>query len=126
MKNNTQKNSKSTAGNNKQENNLNKKVRYKSLVIDNEKYRTTYTRKFENRKNWIKPDEKKIISFIPCTIIKVFVNEGQEVKKNDEMLVLEAMKMQNTLYFPASGIIRKVHVKAGDKIPKGFLIVEYN
>lgn len=126
MKNNNQKNSKSTADDDRQENNLNNKTRYKSLVIDNEKYRTTYTGKFENRKKWIEPDEKKIFSFIPCTIIKVFVKEGQQVKKNDEMLILEAMKMQNTLYFPASGKIKKVNVKEGDKVPKGFLIAEYN
>ncbi len=106
-------------------NGQNSKLRYKSLIIDSEKYRTTFTRKFENRHRWIEPDEKKIISFIPCTIIKVFVKEGQAVNRNDEMLVLEAMKMQNTLYFPYSGKISKVYIKAGDKIPKGFVIAEY-
>jgi len=48
------------------------------------------------------------------------------VIKNDEMLVLETMKMQNTLYFTFSGKIKKVNIKAGDKIPKGFVIAEYN
>jgi len=104
----------------------NGKVRYKTLIINYEKYRTTFTRKFEQRKVWVEPDEKKIISVMPCTIIKLFVKEGQQVNKNNEMVLLEAMKMQNTLYFPFSGKIKKLNIKEGDKIPKGFIMAEYD
>ena len=122
----TRKTEKTESGNNNHSNGPASKVRFKSLIIDSGKYRTILTGKFEKRKRWIKPDEKKIISFIPCTIIKIFIKEAEEVNKNDEMLVLEAMKMQNTLYFPYSGKISKVNVKVGDKIPKGFIIAEYD
>ena len=103
----------------------NKKVRCKTLVIQGEKYRTTYTKKFENRKNWEKPDVKKVLSYIPGTITKLFVENGKSVKKGEKMLVLEAMKMQNTINFPLSGKIKAVNVKVGDKIPKNFVLVEY-
>ncbi len=103
----------------------NKKVRCKTLVIHGEKYRTTYTKKYENRKKWEKPNLKKVISYIPGTITKLFVEKGKTVKKGDKMMVLEAMKMQNTLSFPLTGEIKTVHVKLGDKVPKNFVLVEY-
>jgi biotin carboxyl carrier protein len=103
----------------------NNKTRYKTLVINGEKYRTTFNRKFTGTKKWAKPDDKKMISFIPCTIMKVFVSTGQRIERNDEILLMEAMKMQNTILSPVSGIIKNVNVKEGDKIPKGFVMIEF-
>lgn len=103
----------------------NKKVRCKTLIIHGEKYRTTYTKKFANRKKWQKPNEKEIISYIPGTIGKIYAKEGAKVKKGQKILVLEAMKMQNTLEFPMNGVVKKINVKQGDTVPKGFLMVEY-
>ena len=100
-------------------------IKLKTLIIDGERYRTSLNSKFENRKIWIKPDKKSVISFIPCTIIKVFANEGQSVTKDDEMVLIEAMKMQNTIYFPMSGKVKRVNIKNGDKIPKGFVMLQY-
>ena len=100
-------------------------IKLKTLIVDGEKYRTSLNRKFENRKKWVKPDKKSIISFIPCTIVKVFANEGQRVTRDDEMVLIEAMKMQNTIYFPMAGKVKRVNIKTGDKIPKGFVMVEY-
>lgn len=104
--------------------NGNGKVRCKSLVIHGTKYRTRLNRKFENRKTWGKPDPRKIISNIPGTIIKVYVQEGQEVKEGDQMLILEAMKMKNKVFFDTGGTVKSVHVREGEKIPKNFLMVE--
>jgi biotin carboxyl carrier protein len=103
----------------------NNKARLKTLVVNGEKYRTTFSTKFAKRKKWIKPDDKKVISFIPCTIIKVFVHAGQKINRNDEMLIMEAMKMQNTIHSPIKGTIKNVNIKAGDKIPKGFVMIDY-
>ncbi|UCH14645.1 MAG: acetyl-CoA carboxylase biotin carboxyl carrier protein subunit [Bacteroidales bacterium] len=100
-------------------------IRLKTLIVDGERYRTSLNRKFENRKKWVKPDNKSIVSFIPCTIIRVFASEGQKVTRDDEMVIIEAMKMQNTIYFPMEGKVKRVNIKTGDKIPKGFIMVEY-
>ena len=107
------------------DNNFDNKIKLKTLIIDGERYRTFLNRKFAGRKKWVKPDKKSIISFIPCTIIKVFAREGQSVKRNDEMAVIEAMKMQNKIHFPMTGRIKRVNIKTGDKIPKGFVMIEY-
>jgi biotin carboxyl carrier protein len=101
-----------------------KKVRCKSLVIDGTKYRTTYNRKFENRKKWDSPDPRKIVSFIPGTVVKVYVKEGQEVKPGDNMLILEAMKMKNKVVFHREATVKSIRVKEGEKIPKNHVMIE--
>ena len=106
------------------ENGDDKKVRCKSLVIDGTKYRTNYNKKFENRKDYVSPDPKKILSFIPGTIVKLYVKEGQEVKPGDNMLILEAMKMKNRVVFDRGATIKSVKVKEGEKVPKNYLMVE--
>ena len=100
------------------------KIRCKSLVIDSTKYRTMYNKKFENRKPWVIPDPKKIHSFIPGTIVKLYVKEGQEVKTGDAILILEAMKMKNLVVFHRDGMVKSVRIKEGEKIPKNHLMVE--
>jgi len=101
-----------------------KKVRCKSLVIDGTKYRTQYNKKFQNRKKWDNPDPRKILSFIPGTIVKVYVKEGQEVKPGDNMLILEAMKMKNKVVFHREATVKSIKVKEGEKVPKNHLMIE--
>ena len=102
-----------------------KKIRCKTLIIHGGKYRTTFTRKFENRKGWAKPDENQIRSYIPGTIKELFVREGDIVKKGDRLLILEAMKMYNTINSPKDALISKIYVRVGENIPKGFIIMEF-
>jgi biotin carboxyl carrier protein len=101
------------------------KIRYKTLIVHGEKYRTLYTDKFKNRKKWQKPDDRNITSVLPGKVVEVFAAEGDVVTKGETMLILEAMKMQNTCYYPHSGKIKKVNVKVGDLVPKGFVMIEY-
>jgi biotin carboxyl carrier protein len=101
------------------------KIRFKTLNIHGEKYRTLCTDKFKNRKKWQKPDNRNIKSVLPGIVMKVFAREDRFVTEGETMLILEAMKMQNTYYYPHSGKIKKVNVKAGDRISKGFIMVEY-
>ena len=107
------------------ENENEKKQSFRTLTTENGKYRTLLTRKFIARKPYAKKDPKKITSFIPGTIKKMFVKEGDTIKKNSKLLILEAMKMENTIYAPFDGKIKKVHVKLGDVLPKGSLLIEY-
>jgi len=102
----------------------NGKLRCKSLIIDGTKYRTRLNYKFENRRAWEYPDPRKVTSLIPGTIIKIFVEEGQEVKMGDQMMILEAMKMKNRIMFHADGNVKSIYVKEGERIPKDFLMLE--
>ena len=100
------------------------KPKFKTLNIDGTHYRTNLISKFENRKKYTVPDAKKIISIIPGTVMKVFVKEGQKVKRGDNVMILEAMKMQNRIKSPRPGVIKIIKVKAGEKIAKGILMME--
>jgi biotin carboxyl carrier protein len=54
----------------------------------------------------------------------VRVSAGQAVKKGEELLVVEAMKMENALRAPRDGVVRAVHVAAGEPVAPGRPLVE--
>ena len=101
-----------------------KKARYKTLIIDGDKYRTRYNTKFEKRKIWQNPNPKKITSNIPGTVVKVYIKVGQEVKKGDPILLIEAMKMKNKILFNIDGKVKSIKVKEGERVPKNQLLLE--
>ncbi|MDR1699365.1 MAG: acetyl-CoA carboxylase biotin carboxyl carrier protein subunit [Prevotellaceae bacterium] len=94
------------------------------FVVTARKYKTKLTTKYLERKPWVKPNPKEILSYIPGTIVKIFVSEGQKVKKGGDLLLLEAMKMQNRIKMPFDGTIKAIKVSEGDRIPKNTLMIE--
>ena len=61
---------------------------------------------------------------MPGKIVSVAVNEGEEVKAGQVLLILEAMKMQNEIASPASGVVKKIHVKPGQNVEGKDVLVE--
>lgn len=55
---------------------------------------------------------------MPGLVLDILVAVGQKVKKGDELLILEAMKMENLIKSPSDLIVKSVEVKKGDKIEK--------
>jgi acetyl/propionyl-CoA carboxylase alpha subunit len=98
---------------------------YKILVIEGTKYRTNFHRKHETKGEWVALNLKEIAAFIPGTIIKINVKPGQQVKHGDLLVIFEAMKMHNQLKAPFDGVIKEVNAKVGDKVVKGFKIIEF-
>ena len=49
-------------------------------------------------------------------IWSVLVEVGAKVEEEDELLVIEAMKMENLVYSPCAGTIKEIRVKKGDKV----------
>lgn len=103
---------------------LDKKTSYKSLLIENIKYRTLLTEKFKSRKHYEKKNEKLIHAFIPGTIVEVITKPNKKVEAGDKLLILEAMKMNNVIVSPIDGVIKSVNVKVGDKINKETILIE--
>ena len=62
---------------------------------------------------------------MPGMVLKVYVTDGEEIKKGDNLFVLEAMKMENIIKSPADAIIKKIKIKAGDKVEKGQILIEF-
>jgi len=61
---------------------------------------------------------------MPGKVLKVLVEVGDKVRKGEHLLVSEAMKMETTIQAPADGRIKSIHVKAGDSIEAGDLLLE--
>jgi biotin carboxyl carrier protein len=60
---------------------------------------------------------------MPGLVLKVFVAEGSEVKKGDNLFVLEAMKMENIIKSPADVTVKSVKIKPGDKVEKNQVLI---
>lgn len=101
-----------------------KKPSYKSLVIEDVKYRTLLTKKYQSRKPWVPKNENNVLAFIPGTILKIHVKEGKKVKEGDQLLILEAMKMKNDIVAPFDSVIKKILVKKGDMVAKNRVLIE--
>ena len=62
---------------------------------------------------------------MPGLVLNIHVQEGDEVKKGDSILVLEAMKMENNIKSPVDGKIKKIHVSKGIAVEKAQILVSY-
>lgn len=62
---------------------------------------------------------------MPGLIINVSVNAGDEVKKGDTLLILEAMKMENVIKSPRDGKIKKVNVELRKAVEKNQVMLEF-
>ncbi|MCF8368197.1 MAG: acetyl-CoA carboxylase biotin carboxyl carrier protein subunit [Bacteroidales bacterium] len=100
-------------------------MNYKSLLIENIKYRTLLTEKYKQRKPFEKKNEKIMTAYIPGSVREIFVKPNKKVQIGDKLLVLEAMKMKNEILAPISGVIKSIHVSVGDKLRKDDLILEF-
>lgn len=95
------------------------------LTVMGDTYLTRFTRKYRKRQPWIKPNVKEIISFIPGTVREILVKEGDTVEANSKLLILEAMKMMNSINAPFDGKIKSIKVNVGDCLPKGTVMIEF-
>lgn len=62
---------------------------------------------------------------MPGLIINLKVTEGDTVKTGDQLLILEAMKMENILKSPGDGVVKKIKVKKGDSVEKNQILIEF-
>lgn len=62
---------------------------------------------------------------MPGMVLNILVSEGQEVKKGDALVVLEAMKMENILKSPTDGVIKKIAISKGIAVEKNQLLIQF-
>jgi pyruvate carboxylase subunit B len=65
-----------------------------------------------------------VTTAMPGTIVDVRVKVGDKVEAGDGLLVIEAMKMENEINAPQSGVIISVHVQKGDSVAPDETLVE--
>lgn len=94
------------------------------LNINSTLYRTRLSPKFANKPKYSPPDPKKVLSYIPGVVLEILVAEGVQVRKGQDLVIVDAMKMKNRIKSPSDGRIKTVAVTAGTKVAKGKLLVE--
>ena len=69
-------------------------------------------------------DPTEIGANIPGNIIKVLINEGDEVDEKQPIAVIEAMKMETNILAPIKGVVDKIYIKEGQQVKAGELIAK--
>ena len=64
----------------------------------------------------------KAVAPLPGTIMQIFVNVGDQVKRGDKILMYEAMKMENNFLAETDGVIKDIKVKVGDNVLQGAVL----
>jgi biotin carboxyl carrier protein len=67
---------------------------------------------------------KEVKAPMPGLVLEVAVSEGQQVQEGDKILILVAMKMENSILINADATIKRIAVSAGDAVEKGQVLVE--
>ena len=65
----------------------------------------------------------ELVAPMPGQVLKVLVRPGETVRKDQTLVVLEAMKMQYEIASPRDGVVRQVHAAAGAQVPGGVALV---
>lgn len=69
-------------------------------------------------------NNKQVGSGIPGTVLKVLINEGDEVVKNQTLVIVEAMKMETEMVASDKGKVKRIYVSEGQSVQTGELMVE--
>lgn len=82
-------------------------------------------RKALMRYSGVHPKEKALLTApMPGSVVKLLVNEGDKVKANQGVIVIEAMKMENELKATHPGKIQKIFVKEGEMVETGAKLLQ--
>ncbi len=68
-------------------------------------------------------NDKEVGAAIPGAVIKVLVKEGDTVKENDSLMIIEAMKMETNITASCDGVVEKLLVNEGEQVKTGQLLV---
>jgi biotin carboxyl carrier protein len=61
---------------------------------------------------------------MPGKVTKLAVSEGENVRRNQTLVIVEAMKMENEIKTSIDGVVAKVHVAAGDLVDAEKILIE--
>lgn len=100
-----------------------KKIRYSTIDINGVKYKTLLTQKFKQRTKYEEHNPGKVRAFIPGTVTQIYFKQKRKVKEGDIILILEAMKMMNSVVAPMDGEL-KLFVKKQEVVSKNQVLFE--
>ena len=74
--------------------------------------------------NSAQTDDGQTLSPMPGKVVKVFVSVGQQVKKGDPIMAMEAMKMEHTITAKRDGVVKSLKGKEGEQLEGNVVVVE--
>ena len=123
---------------------LHNKKSYKAEIVKSDKATKTFTFKINNHIHTVEVKDKfdllleklgmnngaagkvnNVKAPMPGLIIDMKVKVGDSVKAGDQLLILEAMKMENILKSAGEGVVKSVKVKKGDTVEKNQVLIEF-
>ena len=119
-----------------EENTINLEVNGTSYAVEleqeNKKQKTPVLARRSSSINTEKPkvinpastNKRAIPAPIPGVILALNVKVGDQVKENDPLLILEAMKMENNIIADKSGVVSAIHVTVGKQVLQGDPLIE--
>ncbi|QEK52688.1 acetyl-CoA carboxylase biotin carboxyl carrier protein subunit [Pedobacter aquae] len=110
---------------------LNKEEKYVLIKVNSNVYRFDVSDQYDILLKEMGLDKlnqhivKELKAPMPGLVLQVMVQAGDEIKKGDNLLVLEAMKMENILKAPADATVKSILIKAGDKVEKNQVLIQF-
>ena len=102
-----------------------------TIVINNNEYVVSIANHLDQliKEMGFEVGKAKVVNAIkapmPGLILEINVTVGQEVQEGDNLLILEAMKMENSFDSPRAGVIKSIAVEKGQAVDKGQLLIEF-
>ena len=59
---------------------------------------------------------QEIVAPLDGKVFQLKINPGDKVEEDEEILVIEAMKMETPIFVPCDGVVREVNVKEGEEV----------
>lgn len=98
---------------------------FDEFYLENMLYYTRVPESYKNREVYKPLNEKVVIAFIPGTIREMKVKVGESIEVGQQLMVLDAMKMDNNVKALYGGTIKSINVKEGDMVKKNQVIIEF-
>ena len=64
-----------------------------------------------------------LLALMPGKILKVLVSEGQKIKMGEPVIIMESMKMEQTIVSSTDGVINSINVNEGETIEVGSVMI---
>ena len=112
--------------------NINKSEKTCSVRVNSNVYTMSLTDQFDDLLHKLGMDNlsaqkvSELKAPMPGMVLKVLVSEGEEVKKGSNLLILEAMKMENVIKSPADVVVKTIKVSPADKVEKNQVMIIFN
>src|SRR4051794_11714971 len=94
----------------------------RSVFLDGEVYELEV--QAEGRRRTTAGVQGSLAAPMPATVVRLEAAPGDQVRKGDVLIILEAMKMELPVKAPADGVVKAVHCQPGDLVKPGTPLIE--